>query len=108
MRTIILFAILLSAVCLSCSNKRQRFQPEATPDKESAIIGRSDKVTSIQVVSGDKDTSSMIRRSVAFGMSKICLISTRTNLFPCGRNVLFIGRMYKSLMCSLQTRHQPR
>ena len=44
------------AVCLSCSNKRQRFQPEATPDKESAIIGRSDKVTSIQVSMAENDT----------------------------------------------------
>ncbi len=56
MKTIILFAILLSAVCLSCTNKRQQFQPEATRDKESAIIGGSDTVTSIQVTSTDKDT----------------------------------------------------
>lgn len=48
--------MLSGAVCLSCTNKRQQFQPEATPDKESAIIGGSDTVTSIQVVSADKDT----------------------------------------------------
>lgn len=56
MRTIILVAMLSSAVCLSCTNKRQQFQPEATPDKELAIIGGNDTVTSIQVVSADKDT----------------------------------------------------
>ena len=56
MKTIILFAILSSVVCLSCTNKRQQAQPEATPDKELAIIGRSDTVTSIQVASADKDT----------------------------------------------------
>ena len=56
MKTIILFAILLGAVCLSCTNKRQQFQPEATPDKELAIIGGSDTVTSIQVSSADRDT----------------------------------------------------
>ena len=56
MRTIILFAILSSAVCLSCTHKRQQFQPEATPDKELAIIGGSDTVTSIQVSSADRDT----------------------------------------------------
>ena len=48
--------MLSSAVCLSCTNRRQQFQPEATPDKESAIIGGSDTVTSIQVASADKDT----------------------------------------------------
>ena len=48
--------MLSSAVCLSCTNKRQQFQPEATPDKELAIIGGNDTVTSIQVVSADKDT----------------------------------------------------
>lgn len=56
MRTIILFAILSSAVCLSCTHKRQQFQPEVTPDKELAIIGGSDTVTSIQVSSADRDT----------------------------------------------------
>ena len=56
MRTIILFAMLSSVVCLSCTNKRQQFQPEATPDKELAIIGGSDTVTSIQVSSADRDT----------------------------------------------------
>lgn len=56
MRTIILFAILSSAVCLSCTHKRQQFQPEVTPDKELAIIGCSDTITSIQVTSRDKDT----------------------------------------------------
>ena len=56
MKTIILFAILSSAVCLSCINKRQQFQPEATTDKESAIIGRSDTVTSIQVSTAENDT----------------------------------------------------
>ena len=56
MKTIILFAILLGAVCLSCTNKRQQFQSEATPDKELAIIGGSDTVTSIQVSSADRDT----------------------------------------------------
>ena len=56
MRTIILFAILSSAVCLSCTDKRQQFQPEVTPDKESVIIGGNDAATDIQVVSADKDT----------------------------------------------------
>lgn len=56
MRTIILFAMLSGAVCLSCTNKRQQFQPEATPDKELAIISGNDTLTSIQVVSADKDT----------------------------------------------------
>ena len=49
MKTIILFTMLSSAVCLSCTNKRQQSQPEATPDKESAIIGGGDTVTMIQV-----------------------------------------------------------
>ena len=49
MKTIILFAILSSTICLSCTNKRQQTQPEATPDKELAIIGGSDTVTMIQV-----------------------------------------------------------
>lgn len=49
MKTIILFALLSSAVCLSCTNKRQQIQPETTPDKKSAIIGGSDTVTTIQV-----------------------------------------------------------
>ena len=48
--------MLSGAFCLSCTNKRQKFQPEAPPDKELAVIGGSDTVTSIQVVSGDKDT----------------------------------------------------
>ena len=56
MKTIILFAMLSSVVCLSCTNKRQQFQPEATADKELAIIGGGDTATSIQVVSADKDT----------------------------------------------------
>lgn len=51
MRTIILFVILSSVVCLSCTNKRQQAQPEATPDKELAIIGGSDTVTNIKVSS---------------------------------------------------------
>ena len=51
MKTIILFAILSSVVCLSCTNKRQQAQPEATPDKELAIIGGSDTVTNIKVSS---------------------------------------------------------
>ena len=49
MKTIILFAMLSSVVCLSCTNKRQQSQPEATPDKELAIIGGGDTVTMIQV-----------------------------------------------------------
>ena len=56
MRTIILFTMLSGAVCLSCTNERQQFQPEATPDRKSAIIGGNDTVTSIQVASADKDT----------------------------------------------------
>ena len=48
--------MLLGAVCLSCTNKRQQFQPKATPDKELAIISGSDTVTSIQVSSADRDT----------------------------------------------------
>lgn len=56
MKTIILFAVLSSVVCLSCTHKRQPAQPEATPDKESVIIGGKDTVTSIQVSTADKDT----------------------------------------------------
>ena len=56
MRTIILFAILSSAVCLSCTHKWQQSQSEATPEKELAIIGGSDTVASIQIISADKDT----------------------------------------------------
>ena len=37
MKTIILFAMLSGAVCLSCTHKRHQSQPKATPDKESAI-----------------------------------------------------------------------
>lgn len=48
--------MLSGAVCLSCTNERQQFQPEATPDRKSAIIGENDTVTSIQVASADKDT----------------------------------------------------
>ncbi len=48
--------MLSGAVCLSCTHKRQQSQQEATPDKESAIIGSIDTVTSIQVTSADKDT----------------------------------------------------
>ncbi len=51
MRTIILFVMLSGAVCLSCTNKRQQFQPEATPDKKLAIIGGNDTVTNIKVSS---------------------------------------------------------
>lgn len=57
MRTIILFAILSSAVCLSCTHKQQQSQSEATPDKESVIIGGKDTATSIQVVTTNKDTA---------------------------------------------------
>lgn len=51
MKMIILFVLLSSAVCSSCTHKRQQFQPEATPDKELAIIGGSDTTTSIKVSS---------------------------------------------------------
>lgn len=51
MKTIILFAILASVVCLSCTHKQQQTQPE-----ELAIIGRSDMATNIQVATADKDT----------------------------------------------------
>lgn len=34
---VILFAMLASVVCLSCTNKRQQFQPEATPDKDTIV-----------------------------------------------------------------------
>ena len=54
MKTIILFAVLSSIVCLSCTHKRQQ-KSEATPNKESAIIGGSDTVTSIQVSSTDEN-----------------------------------------------------
>ena len=33
MKTIILFAMMASVVCLSCTHKRQQTQPEAAPDK---------------------------------------------------------------------------
>lgn len=56
MKTIILFAILSGVVCLSCTNKRQQSQPEATPDKESVIIGGNDTVTDIQVSTAENDT----------------------------------------------------
>lgn len=51
MKTIILLAMLSSAVCLSCTNKQRQFQPEATPDKELAITGGNDTVTNIKVSS---------------------------------------------------------
>ena len=38
MKTIILFAMMASVVCLSCTHKRQQTQPKATPDKELAIM----------------------------------------------------------------------
>ena len=55
MKTIILFVTLSSIICLSCTRKRQQFQPEATPDKGLAIIGGGDTVTSIRVSSADKE-----------------------------------------------------
>ena len=54
MKTIILFAILLGIVCLSCTHKRQQTQPEATPDKELAIMGSNDTVAGIQDSSVNK------------------------------------------------------
>lgn len=56
MKTIILFAILSSVVCMSCAKKQQQSQPEATPDKKSAITGGSDTVTSIRIIPADTDT----------------------------------------------------
>ena len=56
MKTIILFAILLSAVCLSCTHNRQQFKVEATPDEDLTITGVNDTVVDIQVTSADKDT----------------------------------------------------
>lgn len=56
MKTIILFAILLSAVCLSCTHNRQQFKVEATPDEDLTITGVNDTVADIQVTSADKDT----------------------------------------------------
>ena len=93
--------MLSGAVCLSCTNERQQFQPEATPDRKSAIIGENDTVTSIQVASADKDTVIYdTPECYLWYVEDLPETSTRTNLFPCGRNVLFIGRMYKPLMCS--------
>ena len=48
--------MLSSAVCLSCTNKQQQFQPEATPDKELVIIRGNDTDASVQVTSADKDS----------------------------------------------------
>lgn len=56
MKTIILFAILLSAVCLSCTHNRQQFKAEATPDEDLTITGVNDTVADIQVTSADNDT----------------------------------------------------
>ena len=60
MKSIILFITLSSAICISCSNKRQQLQPEATPDKEPAITGGNDTATNIRISSQDtlpdKDT----------------------------------------------------
>ena len=97
--------MLSSAVCLSCTNKRQQFQPEATPDKELAIIGGNDTVTSIQVVSADKDTVIYDTPECYLWYVEDLSDKYKDKPVPCGRNVLFMGRMYKSLMCSLQTRH---
>lgn len=49
MKTIILFAMLSSVVCLSCTNKRQKSQLEATQDKALAVIGGKDTTTNIKV-----------------------------------------------------------
>lgn len=51
MKTTILWIMLSSGVCLSCTHKRQQFKPEATPGKEWAIIGGGDTVTNIKVSS---------------------------------------------------------
>ena len=60
MKSIILFITLSSAICISCSNKRQQLQPEATPDKEPAITGGNNTATNIRISSQDtlpdKDT----------------------------------------------------
>ena len=56
MRTIALLAILLSAVCLSCTHKRQQFKAGTTPDGDLTITGVNDTVADIQVTSADKDT----------------------------------------------------
>ena len=48
MKTIILFAMLSGAVCLSCTHKRHQSQPEATPDKESAVSNaEKEKLTAL-------------------------------------------------------------
>ena len=70
MKTIILLAMLSSAVCLSCTNKQQQFLPKATPDKELVIIGGNDTVTSVQVSSVDKNSIIYDTPDVAFGMSQ--------------------------------------
>ena len=69
MKTIILFAILSSTICLSCTNKRQQTQPEATPDKELAIIGGSDTVTMIQVNDISKHSKKCTFYTLRFGCS---------------------------------------
>ena len=54
MKTIILFAMMASVVCLSCTHKRQQTQPEATPDKELVIMESNDTVADIQDSSVNK------------------------------------------------------
>lgn len=54
MKTIILFAMLASLVCMSCTHKRQRAQQEATPDKELFVMESSDTVAGIQDASVHK------------------------------------------------------
>lgn len=70
MKSIILFITLSSAICISCSNKRQQLQPEATPDKEPAITGGNDTATNIRISSQDtlpdKDT-------IVYDISECCL-----------------------------------
>ena len=54
MKTIILFAMMASVVCLSCTHKRQQTQPETAPDKELVIMESNDTVAGIQDSSVNK------------------------------------------------------
>lgn len=97
MKSIILFITLSSAICISCSNKRQQLQPEATPDKEPAITGGNDTATNIRISSQDtlpdKDT-------IVYDIPECCLWYAKDlpdeykdKPVSMWRNMLYIGRM---------------
>ena len=88
MKSIILFITLSSAICISCSNKRQQLQPEATPDKEPAITGGNDTATNIRISSQDtlpdKDT-------IVYDIPECCLWYAKDLRFHVGGTCCILG-----------------